>query len=94
MTPAQRFAYLKLMEECAELIMVTAKLGRFPDGNHPSRKFDGPLWPEIADEIADVRAACTFFLQKFPEVPIAGLESRKQEKLELYEKYAAEDQDE
>lgn len=91
MNRAQRFALYKVMEECAELTTVVAKLGMFPSGFHPSRKFeDKPIWPLVADEIADVRAACVYFLQQFPEVPIAGLEVRKQEKLALYEKYANE----
>lgn len=95
MTRAQRFALLKVIEECAELTTIVAKVGAFPSGFHPSREFeDKPIWPLVAEEIADVRAACVYFLQQFPEVPIAGLETRKQTKLALYEKYAAEDQNE
>ena len=88
---AQRFALLKVIEECAELTTIVAKVGAFPSGFHPSREFDNKsIWPLVAEEIADVRAACVYFLQQFPEVPIAGLEVRKQEKLALYEKYSNE----
>lgn len=88
MNCAQKLATLKVMEECAELIQIVSKLCMYPDGNHPSTKFDGPIWPLIADEIADARAACIFVLQKFPEVPIAGIEARTQEKLRLYEEWS------
>jgi NTP pyrophosphatase (non-canonical NTP hydrolase) len=91
MNRAQQFALNKLLEECGELVTIVAKLGMFPDGYHPSRKFEGlPIWPDVAEEIADVRAAMCYFLKQFPEVPLAGLEARKQEKLELYEQYVNE----
>jgi NTP pyrophosphatase (non-canonical NTP hydrolase) len=46
----------KLMEECGELVQVSAKLVAYPGGAHPDG--NGPLRERLEDEMADVLAAC------------------------------------
>jgi NTP pyrophosphatase (non-canonical NTP hydrolase) len=49
----------KLLEEMSELSVELAKLGPFPDGNHPGRKKN--LRQSIENELADVQAALLYF---------------------------------
>lgn len=51
----------KLVEEMSELSVELAKLGPFPDGNHPGRSHN--LRETVQEEVADVRAALNYFVR-------------------------------
>jgi NTP pyrophosphatase (non-canonical NTP hydrolase) len=51
----------KVMEECGELVCELAKAAPFPSGVHPDGK--GDLVTRVEDEIADVLAACEYFVR-------------------------------
>ena len=54
----------KLMEEMGELQQALAKLAAFPNGNHPDMECGAPpLLQRLEDEIADVDAALTYFVE-------------------------------
>lgn len=54
----------KLIEECGELTCVLGKLIAYPNGNHPDEKYQSPLVIRLDDEIADVIAACEYFIER------------------------------
>lgn len=91
MNKAQRLALFKVIEESAELIVFCAKLALFPDGNHPSTKFqEKSLWDCLQDELADVQAATKYFIRSFPSMSIQDIAWRREEKLKTFEQYAEE----
>lgn len=51
----------KLIEECAELQVVLAKLQAYPEGKHPDERYAAPLMDRLHDELGDVLAAVQFF---------------------------------
>lgn len=52
----------KVVEEAGELLTVLGKMGAFPSGEHPDGK--GNLVMRAMDEIADLNAAQSYFVQK------------------------------
>lgn len=96
------FGIGKLTEETGELseamgaypvIQLTGRiqqlLGKaiaFPVGNHPDG--EGPIKRRLMDEIADTRAALSYFsLKNFNEEEIAYMEKRGQDKLNKFAKW-------
>lgn len=53
----------KLQEEMGELAAVLGKLHAYPSGVHPDEATNGDLLIRLTDELADVVAACTFFME-------------------------------
>lgn len=91
MTKTQRLALFKLIEESAELIVFCAKLGLFPDGDHPSTKFkDKSLWKCLEEELADVQASSKYFIRNFHQLSISRIVERREDKLKTYDLYADE----
>jgi hypothetical protein len=77
----------KLAEECGELIQVIGKLMAYPDGDHPD---GGPnLIVRLSDEIADVRAACTYVVLQ--SLDSATIEPRVQFKLRRFLRWDEEE---
>lgn len=77
----------KLIEECGELIQVAAKLIAYPDKQHPDGA--GNLQMRLADEIADVTAACAFVCDKF-KPDKEELAFRRNRKYETYKQWDKE----
>lgn len=65
----------KTAEECGELVVELMKLEEFPSGKHPGRKRSLILSTE--DELADVLAACDYFIER------NGLDRKRIEKRRL-----------
>lgn len=78
------FGGFKLMEEAGELVQALGKLGPFPADPHP----DGgpPLRQRIENEIADVLAACQYFVAANGLNPSA-ISERQYEKLAKFRKW-------
>lgn len=74
----------KLIEECGELIQVAGKLIAYPEGMHPDN--NGNLRLRLADEIADVTAACAFVCDKF-KPDKEELAFRRNRKYETYKNW-------
>lgn len=78
----------KLMEECGELIQIAAKKTAYINTDeHPDRV--GPLSRRLADEIADVLAACGFVIIEFSLNP-TNIERRAIKKLALFTQWHRE----
>lgn len=76
--------YYKLVEETSELGTELGKLGPFPDGVHPDGK--GDLVERIENEIADVLAASTYFVEE-NAFDIPRITARVHQKLALYRQW-------
>lgn len=77
----------KLIEEMGEAIQEAAKLQAFPDGEHPDGK--GSLLLRLQNELADVRAASMFVIEKY-SLDYAAIASRTILKFDLYNKWDVE----
>lgn len=71
----------KLIEECAELQVVLAKLQAYPDGKHPDERYAAPLMDRLHDELGDVLAAVQFFCDySTKEIDLAKVVHRSRSK--------------
>jgi hypothetical protein len=82
----------KLAEECAELQQVLAKLGAFPDGDHP----DGTdLRIRLHHELGDVQAALEYFIWANPlEIDRIPLRMRREGKVDRFMRWHREEREE
>lgn len=83
--PLEHDGLIKLAEECGELIQAAMKKVACPDDIH----WDGSnLKERLEDEIADVRAACSFVANYF-ELSYDRMADRYDMKRELYDYWHA-----
>ena len=71
----------KLTEECGELLTALGKLQVYPEGQHPDGK--GEMLPRVTDELADVLASITYFVER-NNLPHHLIYARQTQKLQLY----------
>lgn len=74
----------KLAEECAELIVVKEKIGGFGSLGFHWDNQEKSLKDRLEDEIADVRAACSFVAKHF-ELDYNRMADRYDMKRDLFE---------
>lgn len=74
----------KLTEEMGELLCELGKVGAFPRGDHPDGK--GPMKERIEKEVADVLAACDYFIE-VNKLNMREIADREVRKLDLYKKW-------